>query len=137
MTRVPDASLSVGSRAWRWALFIGCGAALGYGLFRSEPPPQLFPGAALESDKLLHVIAFAAFCVSARVALTRVSRLGLWSALFALAPLTEWLQHLIQPARTFSPADIQANLSGVVFAVALVMACDRAGRVAETPERLS
>ncbi|MFC5768704.1 VanZ family protein [Thauera sinica] len=124
---MPDASMPAASRAWRWALFLGCGAALAYGLFRPEPPPQLYAGAAVESDKLLHVVAFAAFCVSARVALTRVGGVWLWGALLALAPLTEWLQHFLQPARTFSLADIQANVAGVALAFVLAAACERMG----------
>jgi len=135
VTRVPDASLPVGSRAWRWALFLGCGTALGYGLFRIEPPPQLYAGGTVESDKLLHVVAFAAFCVSARIALTRVSRVWLWGALFALAPFTEWLQHFFQPTRMFSQADIQANVAGVVLAAALVVVSERLGWGAENLAR--
>lgn len=94
--------------------FLACCAAFVYGVFRPELPPQLFE----DSDKALHVLAFAALALSMRLAFVRVRGLWLWSLLVALAPLVEWLQHALQPSRHFSLGDIHANLLGVGVALA-------------------
>jgi hypothetical protein len=86
-----------------------------YGVFRPEPPPELFE----DSDKLWHVLAFIGLSFSSRVAFHRLSGWLLWPALFALAPLVEWLQHQLQASRQFSLGDIQANLLGVFLTLLL------------------
>jgi len=85
--------------------------ALAYGLFRPQMPPDLFEN----SDKVEHLLAFAALALSARLAFTRFSPWLLWPLLAAMAPLLEWLQHLLQPVRNFSQVDAVANLSGIVL----------------------
>ena len=97
----------------RFGLFVVCCALLGYGLFRPESPPELFD----DSDKVLHVLAFAALALSSRLAFVRVPGWALWPLLGLLAPLLEWLQHYVQPLRQFSTADILANLLGVALAL--------------------
>ncbi|HHX06271.1 MAG TPA: VanZ family protein [Pseudomonas sp.] len=87
-------------------------AVLLYGLFRPESPPYLFD----HSDKLFHVLGFGAVSLAARIALIRTPGWILWSALLCCAPLSEWLQHSLQPTRQFSWLDISANLTGVVLA---------------------
>lgn len=89
-----------------------CCAVLGYGLFRPEAPPQLFA----QSDKALHLLAFAALALTTRLAFPRLPGWPLWSLLLLLAPFLEWLQHHLQPARQFSTMDIAANLLGVMLA---------------------
>ncbi|MNZ91900.1 VanZ like family protein [compost metagenome] len=96
----------------RLLLFGTCGAVFLYGLFRPESPPQLFE----QSDKALHLLAFAALALSSRLAFPRMPAWLLWGGLLALAPLLEWLQKVLQPARQFSELDIAANLLGVVLA---------------------
>ena len=93
-------------------MFAACCAALLYGLLRPESPPQLFA----QSDKVLHLLAFAGLALSARLAFARVPGIVLWGTLLTLAPLLEWLQHALQPSRHFSSLDILANLSGVLLA---------------------
>lgn len=96
----------------RLLLFAGCCLTLAYGLFRPESPPQLFE----QSDKALHLLAFGALALSARLAFPRLPGWSFWGLLLALAPLLEWLQHHLQPARQFSELDIAANLLGVALA---------------------
>ena len=96
----------------RLLLFGACCAVFLYGLFRPESPPQLFE----QSDKALHLLAFGALALSSRLAFHRLPGWLLWSGLLALAPLLEWLQKFVQPARQFSELDIAANLLGVLLA---------------------
>lgn len=97
----------------RLCLFLIFCVLLGYGLFRSESPPDLFD----DSDKVLHLLAFGALSLSARLAFLRVPGWLLWGLLLLLAPLSEWLQHYLQPSRHFSFEDALANLLGVVLAL--------------------
>ncbi|TBU95923.1 VanZ family protein [Phytopseudomonas dryadis] len=99
----------------RKILFLACCAVLAYGLFRPEPPPDLFE----QSDKFLHVLAFAGLALVSRIAFPRVSGWLLWSLLFVQAPLLEWLQHRLQETREFSHQDILANLCGIGLALLL------------------
>ncbi|MBV6272970.1 hypothetical protein KVP09_08570 [Alcaligenaceae bacterium CGII-47] len=103
----------IASTIWQFRrpLFLGCLLVFCYGVFRPEPPPDLFQ----DSDKALHILAFAGLSFSARLGLDRAPAWLLWPALVVLAPLTEWLQHIVQPTREFSLGDIQANLAGIVL----------------------
>lgn len=102
----------------RKLLFLACCAVLAYGLLRPEPPPDLFG----ESDKLLHLIAFGGLSLTARLAFPSAPGRLLWPLLLVLAPLLEWLQHVIQPVREFSALDVLANLCGIALAL-LFWAC--------------
>ena len=83
-----------------------------YGLFRQQPPPELFT----ESDKVMHCLAFFMLGVAAwRACDRRRGWLG-WPALVVLAPVSEWLQGYLLMTRNFSVADVQANLLGVAAA---------------------
>ena len=95
----------------RYMLFVLCILALGYGLFRPESPPDLFE----QSDKVMHLLAFAAVAFSSRLAFQRVTGWPFWGLLLLLAPLLEWLQHRLQPSRQFSEEDMLANLLGVLL----------------------
>ncbi|WP_227819801.1 hypothetical protein [Marinobacterium aestuarii] len=97
----------------RMAMFLGCVAALLYGIFRAAPPPDLFD----QSDKVGHLLAFGALGLSSRLAFLRLSGWVLWPILAALAPLLEWLQHQLQPLRIYSLEDALANLAGVALAL--------------------
>ena len=91
--------------------FQACLAVFLYGMFRPESPPELFE----QSDKALHLLAFGALALTSRLAFPRLPGWLLWSTLLALAPLLEWLQKYLQPARQFSELDIAANLLGVAL----------------------
>ena len=95
----------------RYLLFAACILALCYGLFRPESPPDLFE----QSDKVMHLLAFAAVAFSSRLAFQRVAGWPFWGLLLLLAPLLEWLQHRLQPSRQFSQEDMLANLLGVLL----------------------
>lgn len=95
----------------RYVLFAVCILALGYGLFRPESPPDLFE----QSDKFMHLLAFAAVALSSRLVFQRVGAWPFWGLLLLLAPLLEWLQHHLQPSRQFSLEDMLANLLGVLL----------------------
>ncbi len=101
------------SGVWRYRrlLFVLCLLVFCYGVFRPEPPPDLFQ----DSDKFLHVLGFGGLSFSARLAFDRVPAWLIWPALVAMAPLIEWLQHVAQPLRHFNSGDIQANLIGVAL----------------------
>ncbi|GLX14886.1 MULTISPECIES: hypothetical protein [Pseudomonas] len=94
-------------------LFLACCALLAYGLFRPEPPPDLFN----ESDKFLHLIAFGGLSLVTRFAFPGTPGWLLWPLLFIQAPLSEWLQHLLQPTREFSTMDVLANFCGIALAL--------------------
>ncbi|WP_107851128.1 VanZ family protein [Oceanimonas marisflavi] len=98
----------------RLVIFFMFLAALCYGLFRPAPPPDLFD----DSDKYLHLVAFFCLGLSARFAFVRASGAWVWSALLASAPVLEYLQHYVQPHRTFSGLDALANAVGVLLALA-------------------
>lgn len=99
----------------RKLLFLACCAILAYGLFRPEPPPDLFD----QSDKFLHLIAFAGLSLVTRFAFPSAPGWLLWPLLYVQAPLLEWLQHVLQPTREFSLLDVLANLCGISIALLL------------------
>lgn len=103
--------LGTKTRWIRRGLFVIYTALLIYGLFRPEGPPSLFKN----SDKVLHFLAFAGFAFSTRLAFARESAWKVWGLIIAWAPLSETLQHQVQPSRYFSWLDIVANLSGVAI----------------------
>ncbi|SDI09219.1 hypothetical protein SAMN05216588_11169 [Pseudomonas flavescens] len=105
-------------------LFLACCAVMAYGLFRPEPPPDLFE----ESDKFLHLAAFTGLALVSRIAFARTPGWLLWGLLYLQAPLLEWLQHSLQPHREFSHLDILANLCGISIALALWIAYDQVRR---------
>ena len=102
----------------RFAVFVLCVTVFCYGVFRPQPPPELFQ----DSDKLWHVLAFIGLSFSTRLAFPRISGWLLWPALFGLAPLVEGLQQWLQASRHFSLGDIQANLLGVLVSLLLFSA---------------
>lgn len=91
-----------------------CGL-LGWGLFRPEAPPQSawLP----QADKLEHLLAFALLAVGVRAVVTSRLASTSWGLLLS-APLMEWLQGVLQPARQFSLLDAAANLTGVLLGLA-------------------
>ncbi|MBK6443312.1 MAG: VanZ family protein [Actinomycetales bacterium] len=75
------------------------------------------PAAPTGTDKVVHVVLFAAPVVAAILAFRRS-----WPVVMLLAahaPLSEWVQSLVLPARAGEIADIAADLAGVALGVAL------------------
>jgi hypothetical protein len=107
---------SPAKRALPIAFFAICLCVVIYAIFRPEPPPELFS----QSDKWGHIAAFLALCVSGRLAFPSIPAAPFWLAFVALAPLLEWLQHLVRPLRYFSYGDVLANLGGVLLAMVLL-----------------
>lgn len=99
----------------RIPLFILCFSVLLWGLLRPESPPDLFN----HSDKWMHFVAFFGFALVSRFAFTSLHAGWIWPMLFFAAPGLEYLQHYLQPHRTFSWADVAANTSGVITALGL------------------
>lgn len=64
----------------------------------------------------MHLLAFGALGLSARLTFANAPNWLLWSVLLTTAPLLEWLQHALQPVRQFSTLDMLANLLGVLLA---------------------
>lgn len=93
--------------------FLLCCMLLAYGLFRPEPPPELFD----DSDKLMHLFAFGLLGLAGRLAFPRSSPLLLFGAFLVTALLLECLQHWIQPLRQFSLEDAFANMLGIALAM--------------------
>lgn len=98
------------SRRWRLVLLGVVITVLLYGLFRPQSPPDLFEN----SDKWLHLLAFTGLAFCTRLAYPAQPALAVWPLLFACAPGLEYLQHVLQPVRTFSGYDAWANTSGVL-----------------------
>ncbi len=94
-------------------LFILCCAAMAYGLFRPQAPPDLFQ----QSDKAWHLIAFAGLALSARLAFERAPAWRVWGPLYIQAALLEYAQHALQSSRQFSWEDGLANIIGVTLAM--------------------
>ncbi|MBC2769854.1 VanZ family protein [Pusillimonas minor] len=111
------------SSKWRRIPFALCVLALAYGVFRAQPPPDLF----LQSDKVLHVVAFFGLALCTRLAFCNARWLGVLAGLLLAAAGTEYLQQWVQPLRMFSVYDAAANgvgvMLGVVAWVALLRVC--------------
>lgn len=103
--------LGAKTRFFRRCIFVIYTAFLIYGLFRPEGPPSFFKN----SDKVLHFLAFAGFAFSARLAFVHTSAWKVWTLIVLWAPISEVLQHQVQPSRYFSWLDIVANLTGVTI----------------------
>lgn len=101
---------------WRVAAFVLCLGAVMYGMFRPEPPPEVFA----HSDKWGHVLAFLGLAVTGRLALHRWPVWVFWPLMLAVAPLLEWLQGVTRPLRWFSLGDAAANVAGVLLAMLLL-----------------
>ena len=110
--------------ALHWILFLVCLAAMLYGTFRPEPPPDLFA----HSDKVGHGLGYTALTLTARMALNRMHRLIFWPAMAGFAVLLEFLQAAWRPLRVFSLGDAYANLLGVGIALAIVALWHLLGR---------
>jgi len=104
-------------RSWSLVvIFAACMGVVLYGIFRHEPPPQIF----YQSDKAGHVFAFLALCISGRLAFPKINPLSFWLFFLALALLLEGLQQNLRPLRSFSYEDIAANFLGVGLAMAVL-----------------
>ena len=101
--------LGTTTRLFRRSIFVIYTALLIYGLFRPEGPPSLFEN----SDKMLHFLAFAGFAFITRLAFPKAAGWKVWILIVLWAPISEALQHQVQPSRYFSWLDIVANLTGV------------------------
>jgi VanZ family protein len=95
-----------------WALFILALAVLCWGLFRSQPPAELFE----QSDKYQHAVAFALVVFLGSLVVTGRRRWIYWVAWLLMAAVLEYLQGLWLPGRTFDQGDILANYVGVLAA---------------------
>jgi hypothetical protein len=93
-------------------LFVFFMAALLYGVFRPEPPTQLFAN----SDKVGHVLIFFAVTLSGRLAGISLPDWSYWPLWAVLALMMEYLQVALRQTRIFSTGDAYANLAGVVVA---------------------
>jgi hypothetical protein len=108
----------------RIVLFLACCVAMAYGLFRSEPPPDLFE----DADKFFHVAAFAGLALVTRLAFAQASAWLVWGLLYAQGPMLEYLQHFLRSTRIFSYGDILANFCGVTLALLAWTLVSRAWR---------
>jgi len=95
----------------RLALFLGCLAGGPYGAFRETPPPQVFE----ESDKVGHLLAFAALTLTALLCFPRKLAGVVIVIMFGFAASSEYLQAALRPQRFFSELDMYANISGIVI----------------------
>lgn len=108
----------------RIVLFLACCVAMAYGLFRSEPPPDLFE----DADKFFHVAAFAGLALVTRLAFPQAPAWLVWGLLYAQGPVLEYVQHFLRSTRIFSYGDILANFCGVTLALLAWTLVSRAWR---------
>lgn len=99
------------TRWLRISLFVIYTVLLVYGLF--SPAGATNINLLIASDKVMHFLGFAGFAYSTRLAFVRASAWKVWSLIISWAPISESLQHQVQPSREFSWLDICANLAGV------------------------
>jgi len=90
-------------------LFAGCALLIGWGILKAAPPQQLFQ----DSDKVAHLIAFAALSFTGRLAFKQASSYLYWSVMIVLAFSMEYLQGILQETRYSSIEDAIANAVGV------------------------
>ena len=102
----------------RWWVFLIYAGALCYGLFRPESPPDPFN----HFDKILHGMAFLGLGLITRFAFINSLGAKVWIALLISAPVSEYLQHYLQPYRSFSWLDVIANLTGILLALGVWLA---------------
>jgi VanZ family protein len=102
-------------------LFIGCVIVVSWGIFISTPPQAAFH----QSDKILHVLAFALLAFTGRGAMQMLSPFLFWPVIAAIAMLMEYLQGALQATRISSLEDALANLVGVGLAFLAVKAINK------------
>lgn len=90
-------------------IFLACVVGIFYGLFRDTPPPKVFD----QSDKVGHLLGFAALTLSGLLALPKR-----WQPVFIVLTLilaisAEFIQQWLLPGRFYSLKDLYANLAGV------------------------
>ena len=92
-----------------------------WGILRPEGPSTPVPETWLSSQQfalILHVSAFLALALTARLAFDVRPGWPVWTLLFLAAVALEFLQALLQPeSRHFSWLDIGANAFGVILAI--------------------
>ncbi len=101
----------------RYCLLLIYCVLLGWGLFRPESPPQ--PAWLPQADKFEHLLAFAVLALGVRALVPARLSLICWSLLLLAAPVLEWLQGVLQPARQFSLLDAAANTAGILTGLLL------------------
>jgi VanZ family protein len=105
-------------------LFVGCVMIVSWGIFRSTPPLVAFH----QSDKILHVIAFALLAFTGRGAMQMLSPFLFWPIIAAISMLMEYLQGVLQVTRISSMEDAFANLVGVGLAFLAVKVMNKQHR---------
>lgn len=97
----------------RWSLFIICSITVLYGMFKPEPPAEVFT----HSDKAGHFIAFFTLSLSAKFAMTKLPWFWFASMFFTLSFFLEFLQSKLRPLRIFSLEDSYSNAFGVCLSI--------------------
>lgn len=99
-------------RQWATIVFAVSCVAVAWGMFRPEPPAQVFS----HSDKVIHLAAFFVLALSGRLAYPRLAEPAFWLTFLFLAVGLEYLQGALRPLRLFSLADAAANALGTGLA---------------------
>lgn len=105
---------SASLRHWATLVFVLSCIAVAWGMFRPEPPAQVFSN----SDKVAHLAAFFVLALSGRLAFPRLPEPAFWLGFLFLALGLEYLQGAVRPLRLFSLADAGANALGTALAAA-------------------
>lgn len=106
---------------FRIVIFIIFLSMLLYGLFTPNPPSAGFEG----SDKVMHLAAFFGLGLISRFAFIYSPAPWVWGCVLASAPVLEYLQHYLQPSRSFSLYDAAANITGMLLALACWLLVNR------------
>jgi VanZ family protein len=115
-----SANLKKRSRLIFIILFICCAIAVIWGVFRSTPPQHVFH----QSDKILHLLAFAVLAFTGRIATLKLSPFLYWPTIAVIAVSIECVQGALQTTRISSLEDALANLLGVGLAFVAVKIVD-------------
>lgn len=99
-------------RRWAELVFVASCVAVVWGMFRPEPPAQVFSN----SDKVAHLAAFFVLALSGRLAFPRLPEPAFWLTFLFMALGLEHLQGTLRPLRLFSLADAAANALGTGLA---------------------
>lgn len=99
-------------KLWPIAVFIACWGAVLYGMFIPQPSSSVMEHGL---DKVVHLMAFIAMTLTARLVMPRLSLFWFVPLMLVFACGLEYLQPMVRPSRDFGLDDMAANVFGVLI----------------------